>query len=58
MSRAHIIFKKNIQEAKQLNALHNYLSNNIQVPISHDDILRAQLVNCVSAFDKLIHGLC
>ncbi|MBA7739946.1 HEPN domain-containing protein [Escherichia marmotae] len=57
MSRAHIIFKKNIEEAKQLNALHTYLSNNIQVPMSHDDILRAQLVNCVSAFDKLIHDL-
>lgn len=57
MSRAHVIFKKNIQEAKQLSALHNYLSEHIQVPMSHDDILRAQLVNCVSAFDKLIHDL-
>ncbi|MDC7870665.1 hypothetical protein TH60_14275 [Pantoea ananatis] len=57
MSRAHGVFKKNIQEANQLNALHNYLSINIQAPISHDDILRAQLVNCVSAFDKLIHDL-
>lgn len=57
MSRAYTIFKKNIQEARQLNALHSYLSKNIQAPISHDDILRAQLVNCVSAFDKLIHDL-
>lgn len=57
MSRAYIIFKQNIQEANQLNALHDYLTKNIQLPISHDDILRAQLVNCVSAFDKLIHDL-
>lgn len=57
MSRAHTVFKNNIKEAKQLSALHSYLTENIQVPMSHDDILRAQLVNCVSAFDKLIHDL-
>ncbi|MCE9967228.1 hypothetical protein LZ654_20695 [Lelliottia amnigena] len=57
MSRAHMVFKRNINEAKQLSALHNYLCNRIQLPMSHDDILRAQLVNCVSAFDKLIHDL-
>lgn len=57
MSRAYTVFKKNIAEAKQLSALHGYLLTNIQLPLSHDDILRAQLVNCVSAFDKLIHDL-
>jgi len=57
MSRAHTIFKRNIAEAKHLSALHNFLLNGVQLPLSHDDILRAQLVYCVSAFDKLIHDL-
>lgn len=57
MSRAHTVFKRNIAEARQLSALHNFLLNNVPLPISHDDILRAQLVYCVSAFDKLIHDL-
>jgi hypothetical protein len=57
MSRAHAVFKRNIAEAKQLSALHEFLNRNMNLPMSHDDILRAQLVNCVSAFDKLIHDL-
>jgi hypothetical protein len=50
-------FSQNIEQLKELNALHSYLTNNINTPLSFDDILRSQLVYVVSAYDKFIHDI-
>jgi len=49
-------FKSNIQEIKHLEAVHSYLSEN-NVKLYIDNILRAELVFAVSAFDHYIHEL-
>ncbi len=51
------LFKKNIEEARNLTSLYDYLDNSITSPFSFDDLLRAQVVYAVSAFDKLIHDI-
>lgn len=50
-------FEKNIKDAQKLTSVYNYLTETITVPICFDDLLRAQLVNSLSALDKLIHDL-
>lgn len=50
-------FEKNIEDVQKLTSVYNYLTENITVPICFDDLLRAQLVNSLSALDKLIHDL-
>jgi hypothetical protein len=44
-------------DARNLTALHAYLSQAVKVPCDFDDLLRSQLVYAVSAFDKLMHDL-
>ena len=51
------LFKANIEEAKNLTSLYEYLENSIRSPLSFDDLLRSQIVYSVSAFDKLIHDV-
>ena len=50
-------FQYNIQQANELGALYDYLSNTVPIPEQFDDLLRSQIVNAVSAFDKLMHDL-
>jgi hypothetical protein len=50
-------FQHNIQQANELGALYDYLSNTVPIPEQFDDLLRSQIVNAVSAFDKLMHDL-
>ena len=57
MYRALKLFKANIEDAKNLTALYEYLENYITSPLSFEDLLRAQIVYSVSAFDKLIHDV-
>lgn len=57
MHRALTLFKANIKDAKNLTALYEYLENSITSPLSFEDLLRAQIVYSVSAFDKLIHDI-
>lgn len=57
MYSALTLFKANMEEAKNLTLLYEYLENSIKSPLSFDDLLRAQIVYSVSAFDKLIHDV-
>ncbi|MEL4894147.1 HEPN domain-containing protein [Crocosphaera sp. Alani8] len=57
MYRALRLFNQNIDEAKNLTALYEYLENSMNSPLSFDDLLRAEIVYSVSAFDKLIHDI-
>lgn len=57
MHRSFSLFERNIEQARELASLYQYLKDTITAPISFDDILRSQIVYSVSAFDKLIHDL-
>lgn len=57
MLNAKGVFHKNIQQANQLGALYDHLSTLVSIPEQFDDLLRSQIVNSVSAFDKLMHDL-
>ncbi|MCM2552616.1 HEPN domain-containing protein [Burkholderia glumae] len=57
MLNAKAVFHKNIQQADELGALYDHLSNAVAIPAQFDDLLRSQVVNAVSAFDKLMHDL-
>lgn len=57
MYSALILFRANIEEAKNLVALYEYLEHSVKSPLSFDDLLRFQIVYAVSAFDKLIHDV-
>lgn len=57
MLNAKGIFHSNIRQANELGALYDYLSNMVAIPEQFDDLLRSEIVNAVSAFDKLMHDL-
>jgi hypothetical protein len=57
MLNAKYAFHKNIQQANELGVLFDYLSDTVTVPTPFDDLLRSQIVNTLSAFDKLMHDL-
>jgi hypothetical protein len=57
MYKALELFRLNIRDARKLTGLYEYLETSITVPYSFDDLLRAQMVYSVSAFDKLIHDI-
>jgi hypothetical protein len=57
MLNAKGIFHNNIQQANELGALHDYMSATMPIPEQFDDLLRSQIVNTLSAFDKLMHDL-
>lgn len=57
MYSALTLFRANIEEAKNLVSLYEYLEYSIKSPLSFDDLLRFQIVYSVSAFDKLIHDV-
>lgn len=57
MPNAQATFLDNMRDADNLTAIYDYLSQNVSVPMSFDDLLRSKIVYAVSAFDKLIHDL-
>jgi hypothetical protein len=57
MHNALNLFRKNIEEAESLTPVYEYLERSLSTPLSFDDLLRAQIVYSVSAFDKLMHDL-
>lgn len=57
MLNAKGVFHRNVQQANQLGVLYDQLSNMVAIPEQFDDLLRSQVVNAVSAFDKLMHDL-
>lgn len=57
MLNAKGVFHNNIRQANELGALYAHLSSTVAIPQQFDDLLRSQIVNAVSAFDKLIHDL-
>lgn len=54
---AKAVFERNISQANELGALYSHLSGLVTIPEQFDDLLRSQVVNAVSAFDKLMHDL-
>lgn len=57
MLNALATFKASIAEARTQSTLHRYLSQQLVVPVPFDDLLRAQIVIAVAAFDKLLHDV-
>ncbi|KKI72364.1 hypothetical protein VU09_29205 [Burkholderia pseudomallei] len=57
MLSAKGVFQRNIRQANELGALYDHLSTAVAIPEQFDDLLRSQIVNSVSAFDKLMHDL-
>ncbi len=57
MYKALSLFQSNIYDARNLAVIYEYLKNTIVSPLSFDDLLRAQIVYSISAFDKLIHDI-
>lgn len=57
MLKAKGVFHQNIRQAIELGGLYAQLSNMVAIPEQFDDLLRSQVVNAVSAFDKLMHDL-
>ena len=51
------LFKSNIEDARNLTSLYEYLESTVIAPLSFEDLLRSQIVYSVSAFDKLIHDV-
>lgn len=57
MRNALAIFERSIDEARHLTGLYDFLSAQITVPYPFEDLLRAQVVYVVGAFDRLMHSL-
>ena len=57
MLNAKGVFQRNIRQANELGVLYAHLSVTVAIPEQFDDLLRSQIVNAVSAFDKLMHDL-
>lgn len=57
MLNAKSTFHRNIQKANELGSLFDSLTTVVAMPVQFDDLLRSQIVQAVSAFDKLMHDL-
>lgn len=57
MLNAKAVFHNNIRQSNELGVLYDHLSHTVPIPEQFDDLLRSQIVNAVSAFDKLMHDL-
>lgn len=57
MLNAKAVFQNNITLANELGILYGHLSTTVPIPQQFDDLLRSQVVNAVSAFDKFMHDL-
>lgn len=57
MLNASAVFTHSIAEARQHTTLYDFLTGQIRVPAPFEDLLRAQVVVSVAAFDKLMHDI-
>ncbi|MDF3822928.1 HEPN domain-containing protein [Leptospira sp. 96542] len=57
MLNAKGVFHANIRQANELGILYAHLKETVTLPEPFDDLLRSQIVNAVSALDKLMHDL-
>jgi hypothetical protein len=58
MHRSKVRFDSAMQRIRQLDALYVHLSNNLHFPTDTiSDLLRAEIVYVISAFDKYIHDI-
>lgn len=57
MLNAGAVFTNSIAEARQHTTLYDFLTGQIRVPAPFEDLLRAQVVVSVAAFDKLMHDI-
>lgn len=57
MLNAYKRFQQLIDDSKYVESLYQYANEKIVVALDISDLLRWQWVQCVSAFDKLIHDL-
>ena len=55
MDQALAVFRNNIDRANDLASLYDWLGHTVPLLAQYDDLLRSQIVNVVSAFDKLMH---
>jgi hypothetical protein len=57
MLDAKALFQSSMRSAEDLTGLYDYLLKTHSVPFPFDDLLRAQVMYVLSAFDKLAHDL-
>jgi hypothetical protein len=57
MLNAKAAFLRNVADARNLSGLYDYLTSTVSVPFPFDDLLRAQIVYTLSAYDKLVHDV-
>lgn len=57
MLNASAVFARSMVEARQHTMLYDFLTAQIRVPAPFEDLLRAQVVLSVAAFDKLMHDI-
>ncbi len=50
-------FQKLILDTQNIHTLYEYIDGVIKAPFDYSDLLRWEWIQCVSAFDKLIHDL-
>ncbi|WP_251497738.1 HEPN domain-containing protein [Otoolea muris] len=46
-----------VKDTENVEVLYNYFNTSVTAPVDTSDLLRWQWVQCISAFDKLIHDL-
>lgn len=57
MLNARTVFTRSVADARQHTILYDFLIGQIRVPVPFENLLRAQVVLAVAAFDKLMHDL-
>ncbi|CAD0299346.1 MULTISPECIES: HEPN domain-containing protein [Xanthomonas] len=57
MLNSKAVFHRNISQANDLGALYAHLNAVVPIPEQFDGLLRFQIVDAVSSFDKLMHDL-
>lgn len=57
MLNARSTFSQNISDARRHTTLYDFLNEQVRVPFPFDDLLRAEIVASVAAFDKLMHDV-
>lgn len=57
MLQSYQRFNKLVKDTENVEVLYRYFEESVAVPMDTSDLLRWQWVQCISAFDKLIHDL-
>lgn len=55
MLSVYSTFQKSVDQTLNVDAIYNYITKTIIIPFDCSDLLRWEFIQCVSAFDKLIH---